>query len=63
MVELDKTHKLSLSLSLSLFLVLLAPRKLSLSFYCFSAPYVEPRSDKDLGESLREPLLGDLLGN
>jgi hypothetical protein len=46
--------------SRSLFLVLLAPRKISLSFFC--APYVEPRSDIDLDESLRESLLGDLLG-
>jgi hypothetical protein len=51
---------LSLSLSLSLLFVLLAPRTFSLSF--FATPDSEPRSDKDLGESLRETLLGDVLG-
>jgi hypothetical protein len=44
-----------------LLFVLLASRKLSLSF--LSTPNFEPRSDKDLGESsLRESLPGDLLG-
>jgi hypothetical protein len=30
--------------------------------YFFSIPYFEPQSDKDMGESLRELLLGDFLG-
>jgi hypothetical protein len=45
----------------SLLFVLFAPRKLSLPL--FSAPYFEPRSDKDLGESLRDSLQGDFLGS
>jgi hypothetical protein len=49
------TYDWSLYLSLFILLAVLAPRKLCLS-------YVEPRSGKDLGESLRESLLGDLLG-
>jgi hypothetical protein len=42
-------------LSMFLLLVVVAPRKLCLS-------YVEPCSDKYLGESLRHSVLGDLLG-
>jgi hypothetical protein len=38
------------------------PLPLSPSLLLFSAPYVEPRSDKALGESLGEWLLGKLLG-
>jgi hypothetical protein len=42
-------------LSVILLLVVVAPKTLCLS-------YDEPRSDKDLGESLKNSQLGDLLG-
>jgi hypothetical protein len=39
-----------------------SPRELSPFLSFVSAPYSEPRNDKDRGESLRESLLGDFLG-
>jgi hypothetical protein len=50
---LDRTSR-------SLLFVLIASRKLPFSLS--SVPYFEPRSGKDLGETLRDSLMGDLLG-
>jgi hypothetical protein len=50
------------SLSLSLVFPARFNKTLPLSLSFYSTLYVEPRSDKDLGESLRESLLLDFLG-